>query len=201
MDRRQFIRSIPAAAAGLLPASAAFAADPAYFCRDRGFRGFDRPDALSSSGARTQSLSLAGRRRRRRHGRQAAPYPAGNLSDLGLCDHFAPRNFRLAGNGGDPAGERILFQYRHSASGRLVGDRRRDHQGDRLLGRRLRFRGRRGSGTTTGRSLSQPGHAEIQRFGHRLPGQKSDRRGMYLRRLGRRRPGPVAMRKRLGDQE
>ena len=31
MDRRRFIRSIPAAAAGLLPASAAFAADPAYF--------------------------------------------------------------------------------------------------------------------------------------------------------------------------
>ncbi len=59
MDRRQFIRSIPAAAAGLLPASAAFAADPAYSVAIEDSAVLIGP-ALSSSGARTQSLSLAG---------------------------------------------------------------------------------------------------------------------------------------------
>lgn len=59
MDRRQFIRSIPAAAAGLLPASPAFAADPAYAVAIEESAVLIGP-TQSSSGARTQSLSLAG---------------------------------------------------------------------------------------------------------------------------------------------
>jgi uncharacterized secreted repeat protein (TIGR03808 family) len=59
MDRRQFIRSIPAAAAGLLPARAAFAADPAYSVAIEDSAVLIG-SALSFSGARRQNLSLAG---------------------------------------------------------------------------------------------------------------------------------------------
>jgi uncharacterized secreted repeat protein (TIGR03808 family) len=59
MDRRRFIQTFPVAAAGLLSAAPARAADPAYFVAIGDSAVLVSPSRLSSA-ARTQSLSLAG---------------------------------------------------------------------------------------------------------------------------------------------